>query len=92
MPPYVSQNMDEAGDAVIDTVRGWTILSGDTIMTGLNELYRPKRVVFITDVAGLYSGKPGDAGSTLVKRCIVDSAGDIIRAVDSTGREGEQEL
>ena len=59
------------GDACLDEVQGASILSGDARMTLLAEEWRPKLVVFITDVAGVYDRPPGEPGATLVPRIAV---------------------
>ncbi|KAI8091065.1 Aspartate/glutamate/uridylate kinase [Gilbertella persicaria] len=47
------------GDAVLDMVRGCTILSGDVIMYQLTKLVSDvSRCVFVTDVAGIYQHDP----------------------------------
>jgi len=48
------------GDAVLDTTLGATILSGDAIIEFLVLKLKPKFVVFLTDVAGIYTGPPNE--------------------------------
>jgi isopentenyl phosphate kinase len=59
------------GDACLDEVQGASILSGDTLMTLLAEELRPKLVVFITDVPGVFDRPPDEPGATLVPRISV---------------------
>ena len=59
------------GDACLDEVQGASILSGDTLMTLLAEELRPKLVVFITDVPGVFNRPPDEPGATLVPRIVV---------------------
>ena len=59
------------GDACLDDVQGASILSGDTLMTLLAEELRPKLVVFITDVPGVFDRPPDEPGATLVPRISV---------------------
>ncbi|CAH0367163.1 unnamed protein product [Pelagomonas calceolata] len=59
------------GDACIDEIQGASILSGDTLMTLLAEELRPKLVVFITDVPGVFDRPPDEPGATLVPRISV---------------------
>jgi isopentenyl phosphate kinase len=47
-----------SGDVVADTVKGFTIVSGDQIAMYLARLLHSKQVVFATDVDGLYSADP----------------------------------
>ena len=46
------------GDVVFDRSRGFGICSGDQIMEVLCELYHPKKVVFVSDVDGLFEKDP----------------------------------
>ena len=59
------------GDACIDEIQGASILSGDTLMTLLAQELRPKLVVFITDVPGVFDRPPEEPGATLVPRILV---------------------
>ena len=46
------------GDVVGDSEQGCAILSGDTLVECLTEEFKPKRVVFISDVEGIFTSKP----------------------------------
>jgi len=46
------------GDCVLDDVQGCAILSGDKIIEKLVEKLRPRRVVFLTDVDGIFDKPP----------------------------------
>ncbi|KAG2235671.1 Aspartate/glutamate/uridylate kinase [Thamnidium elegans] len=46
------------GDAVLDQIRGCTILSGDIIMYQLTRLITVTRCIFVTDVNGIYKTDP----------------------------------
>jgi isopentenyl phosphate kinase len=46
------------GDVVCDSEQGCAILSGDTLVECLTEEFKPKRVVFISDVEGIFTSKP----------------------------------
>ncbi|MBS7247562.1 MAG: isopentenyl phosphate kinase [Candidatus Jordarchaeales archaeon] len=46
------------GDAVLDEEKGFSILSGDQIVSHLSALLSPSRVVFGTDVDGIYPSDP----------------------------------
>ena len=48
------------GDVAVDLARGVDILSGDQIVTYLTKLFRPKKVIFLMSVDGIYDGKPGE--------------------------------
>lgn len=68
------------GDAVLDSTQGATILSGDTLVVRLAEALRPRLVVFLTDVAGVYDRPPTEAGATLLRRLAVDRRGNLASA------------
>ncbi len=46
------------GDAVIDSVKGFTILSGDQIVTKLALMLKCKRIILACDVDGVYTDDP----------------------------------
>ncbi|MDR0309532.1 MAG: isopentenyl phosphate kinase family protein [Candidatus Methanoplasma sp.] len=46
------------GDVVFDRSKGFGICSGDQIMEVLCTIYNPKKVVFVSDVDGLYEKDP----------------------------------
>lgn len=46
------------GDVICDSEQGCAILSGDTLVECLTEEFKPKRVVFISDVQGIFTSKP----------------------------------
>lgn len=46
------------GDVVFDLERGFTIVSGDTLMAELSLRFNPSKVVFTVDVNGLYADNP----------------------------------
>ena len=48
------------GDVVLDSVRGFGICSGDQLMMRLAEEFRPDRVIFVTDVDGVFTSDPHD--------------------------------
>jgi isopentenyl phosphate kinase len=48
------------GDVVLDSVRGFGICSGDQLMMRLAEELRPDRVIFVTDVDGVFTSDPHD--------------------------------
>ncbi|XP_042198094.1 isopentenyl phosphate kinase-like isoform X2 [Callorhinchus milii] len=56
------------GDCVLDSNQHCCILSGDTIIEVMCEEFIPKRVVFLTDVAGIYDQPPHMPGSQLLSQ------------------------
>jgi isopentenyl phosphate kinase len=53
------------GDLVLDTARGTTVLSGDTIAAELSRFFHAGRVVFALDVDGVFDEHPGEGGTLL---------------------------
>lgn len=60
-------------DAVLDCEQGCAILSGDVWMVEFCKVLSAKSAVFITDVDGVFTKPPSEAGSQLVKEILVDS-------------------
>lgn len=46
------------GDVVMDRDRGFGIVSGDQLMELMAEVFSPERVVFVSDIDGLYDRNP----------------------------------
>jgi isopentenyl phosphate kinase len=46
------------GDVVPDDTLGFSICSGDSIIQKLAEIYKPSKVIFLSDVDGLYTSNP----------------------------------
>ncbi len=71
------------GDLVLDTSRGLTVLSGDTIAREIARFLQAERVVFVADVDGIHTAPP-DKGGELLE---APSRGELEAALDtaSTG-------
>ena len=54
------------GDAIFDSKQGCRILSGDVIIKRMCSELTVKRVVFMSDVLGIYSKPPGEEGAELI--------------------------
>jgi isopentenyl phosphate kinase len=54
------------GDCVLDTELGCTVLGGDSIMEVLAAELKPKRVVFLTNVEGIFTKPPDQIGARLI--------------------------
>ncbi|XP_042498898.1 isopentenyl phosphate kinase-like [Macadamia integrifolia] len=63
------------GDAVLDNLKGCTILSGDVIIRHLAERLKPEYVVFLTDVLGVYDRPPTDSNAVLLREIAVAEDG-----------------
>ncbi|KAI7899808.1 Aspartate/glutamate/uridylate kinase [Cokeromyces recurvatus] len=73
------------GDAVLDDVRGCTILSGDIMMYQLTKLISNVcRCIFITDVYGLYPADP--------KQTFMNDKNDLIHSIQVDIEEAEHEM
>ena len=46
------------GDVVTDRSKGFGICSGDQIMEAMAEIFHPDRIVFVSDIDGLYTSDP----------------------------------
>lgn len=46
------------GDVVLDSKLGFAICSGDQLMERLSEIFKPSRVIFVSDIDGLYDRDP----------------------------------
>ncbi|XP_042216280.1 isopentenyl phosphate kinase-like isoform X2 [Homarus americanus] len=69
------------GDCVLDTVTGCTILSGDTVIKTLCKELAVGKVVFLTDVAGIYDKPPQVPGAKLIPNIRVDENGKIVQQI-----------
>lgn len=76
------------GDAVFDTQRGSSIVSGDPIVARLAEIYKPKRVIFMMDVLGVLRAPPGE-NSTHENES--SQAAELIRLIEASA-EGSFKL
>lgn len=71
------------GDAVLDAVRGCTILSGDIIMYQLTRFFPAvTRCIYITDVSGIYQADP---------KLITSEPNELLHHVDVQENEAEIE-
>lgn len=46
------------GDVVMDRQKGFAIVSGDEMMEVMARIFKPERVVFVSDIDGLYDSNP----------------------------------
>ena len=77
------------GDVVMDSELGFAICSGDQVMERLKEIFNPTRVIFVSDIDGLYDKDPknnrdanliGDVNSKVLESVSTD-----ITVADVTG-------
>lgn len=67
------------GDVVPDETWGYSILSADTVAVELARRFRPPRVLFVSDVAGVLDRAPGRKD-----RVIPEVTADVVRALAAT--------
>ncbi|GAA5797229.1 hypothetical protein HPULCUR_002609 [Helicostylum pulchrum] len=76
------------GDAILDGIRGCTILSGDIIMYQLTQLLTVTRCIFITDVCGIYKSDPKQDNSStsnpLIREILAQEEKEQIQSNGST--------
>ncbi|MHC1680171.1 MAG: isopentenyl phosphate kinase [Methanomassiliicoccales archaeon] len=77
------------GDVVRDEVRGLSICSGDQLMAALAREFRPSKVIFVTDVDGVFTADPTqDPQAKLIETVdqkVLDALPRTERNVDVTG-------
>jgi len=67
---YVELGMSPimSGDVLVDRKKGFGICSGDVIMRCLADIFSPERVIFVSDIDGLYDRDPKvSKGAKLIK-------------------------
>ncbi|XP_013382082.1 uncharacterized protein LOC106152890 isoform X2 [Lingula anatina] len=64
------------GDCVLDDSKGCCILSGDTVIKHICEKTSVGRVLFLTDVDGIYNRPPEVEGASLLPVINIKSSGD----------------
>lgn len=68
------------GDVVMDRKRGFGIVSGDQLMELMADMFKPDRIVFVSDIDGLYDKNPKTNPDA---RFIPEVTSEIMDAVDS---------
>jgi isopentenyl phosphate kinase len=69
------------GDVVMDRKKGFGICSGDQLMEVLCDLFKPEKVIFVSDVDGLYDKDPKKHSNA---KLIADVTADKLKTVDSS--------
>ncbi|XP_022782347.1 uncharacterized protein LOC111323292 isoform X1 [Stylophora pistillata] len=75
------------GDCVLDDAQGCAILSGDKIIEKLVRELGPRRVVFLTDVDGIYDKPPEKPDALLLRNVFVKSNGGFSNAITTSSLE-----
>jgi len=68
------------GDVVADRSKGFGICSGDQAMEALARIFRPDKVIFVSDVDGLYTADPKKDPDA---KLIPEVSGDMLDKLDS---------
>ena len=68
------------GDVVMDSELGFAICSGDQIMERLKEIFDPSRVIFVSDIDGLYDKDPKNNRDA---KLIEDVDKDVLKSVET---------
>jgi len=72
------------GDAVLDSDRGFTILSGDQLVASVAIQFRAKRIVMGIDEDGLFTADPKKPGRpTLIRECALHRLGKLRKQTKS---------
>ncbi len=77
------------GDVVMDRRRGFGICSGDQLMEAMARIFKPDRVVFVSDIDGLYTANPKtDPDAELIPEVtedVMDGVSSVSDVDDVTG-------
>lgn len=71
------------GDVVMDRKKGFGICSGDQIMELVAERFRPDRIIFVSDIDGLYTANPKtDPGARFIPEVTPETLDEISSVSD----------
>ncbi len=74
------------GDVAFDRTKGVNICSGDYLMYELSREFKPEKVIFLTDVDGVYDRDPEEDGAKLIRKLSRDYNPDTkVKVKDVTG-------
>ena len=74
------------GDIILDKKQGINICSGDYLMLHLARRFQPEKVIFLTDVDGIYNKNPKEYGAKLIPVLRRDyKPGTDVNVMDVTG-------
>ena len=78
------------GDVVLDSIRGFSICSGDEVMHSIVSEMDVERVFFVCDVDGLYDRDPkGDPGAVFHRKISVNEIREMSREESLSEKEGK---
>ncbi len=56
------------GDIILNPKKGLSICSGDQLVYHLSKYFKPEKVIFVTDVDGIFDKDPGIPGAKLIEK------------------------
>lgn len=86
----LEQNLIPAlfGDVVFDDIQNCAILSGDTIISFLANKYQPEKVIFLSDVDGIFESDPKKNPDTKIIEKIDDkNLGEVLKGISQNNPE-----
>jgi isopentenyl phosphate kinase (EC 2.7.4.-) len=70
---------------IVPSDEGYVVISGDDIAVELAKIYKPKAVVFLMNVDGIYTAPPGSPGAEKIKRLKSELSIEGTAGIDVTG-------
>lgn len=79
-----------SGDIVPDTTMGLSVLSGDQILADLAKKFRPKKIIYGSDVDGIFDSDPKtNPDAKLISEISQDTIGSIIEEISGEDASGQ---
>jgi len=73
------------GDVVLDSHKGFTVLSGDQLVSSIAVQFGAERIIIGIDEDGLFTGNPKEAGRhSLIRKCKLSELRKLWRKLEST--------
>lgn len=73
------------GDSAVALDKGIDILSGDQIVSYLAKMLKPRKVIFLMDVDGIYDKNPKEKGAKLIKELTGEDIEHLLESPESAG-------
>ncbi|GFO36177.1 glutamate 5-kinase-like [Plakobranchus ocellatus] len=77
------------GDLCMDDILGFSILSGDTVIKKLCSSFDVKRVVFLTDVCGIYDRPPSEPDAQFLPSICVRADGTVTAGIKTSQSQND---
>lgn len=75
------------GDCVMDVIKGCHILSGDVIIKTICQEADVKRVVFLSDVPGVFDKPPSEKDAKHLPKIFIDKDGSMINSITTSNTQ-----